>query len=85
MPKCAIEGIQLQHRMTTQEFIKKAEEVHGNKYDYSKVEYVNCNTPICIICPIHGEFWQKPHNHLTGSGCILCNESRCETKVRKIL
>ena len=84
-PKCAIEGIQLQYRMTTQEFIKKAEEVHGDKYDYSKVEYVNCNTPICIICPIHGEFWQKPHNHLTGSGCILCNESRCETKVRKIL
>ena len=41
-------------------FIEKAKKVHGDKYDYSKVEYVNAYTKACIICPIHGEFWQLP-------------------------
>lgn len=38
-------------------FIKKARDVHGDKYDYSKVEYVNNKTKVCIVCPEHGEFW----------------------------
>ena len=49
-----------------QNFIQKAREVHSNKYDYSKVEYENNRTPICIICPEHGEFWQTPSSHLRG-------------------
>ena len=44
-------------------------EKHGDKYDYSKVEYVNAHTEITIICKEHGEFRQKPHNHKTGSSC----------------
>ena len=59
--------------MTKEEFIKKARNVHGNKYDYSKVEYVNTVTPVTIICPEHGEFKQKPEYHLTGRGCTICN------------
>ena len=58
--------------MTTEDFIKKAKEIHGDKYDYSKVEYVNPKTNVCIICSKHGEFWQKPYNHLSGSGCPEC-------------
>ena len=46
--------------MDTEKFVKKAREVHGDKYDYSKVFYTNRNTEVCIICPKHGEFWQKP-------------------------
>ena len=42
--------------MNTEEFINKANKVHNGKYDYSKVEYVNAKTKICIICPEHGEF-----------------------------
>ena len=43
-------------------------------YDYSKVEYINAKTKICIICKIHGEFWQTPSNHLMGkNGCQECN------------
>lgn len=53
-------------------FTNKAREVHGNKYDYSKVEYVNCTTKICIICPTHGEFWQNPSGHLKGYDCFKC-------------
>lgn len=57
-------------KLTANEFIKQARNVHGDKYDYSKVEYVNSKTKICIICPIHGEFWQTPDNHLHGKGLI---------------
>ena len=59
---------------TTEEFIKKANEVHNNKYDYSKVDYVDSNTNITIKCPIHGEFLQSPRNHLTGYGCNKCSK-----------
>ena len=59
-------------KLTKEEFVKKAKNVHGDKYDYSKVEYVNVNTKICIICPIHGEFWQIPSNHFQGKGCPKC-------------
>ena len=59
-------------RLTKEEFIEKAIKVHGKKYDYSKVEYVNNHTKVCIICPVHGEFWQTPTNHLCGKGCCEC-------------
>lgn len=58
--------------MTKEEFIDRARETHGDKYDYSKVEYVNCKTKVCIICPEHGEFWQTPDNHYRGQDCPKC-------------
>lgn len=60
-------------KLTTEEFIKKARKVHGDKYDYSKVEYLYNKTEVCIICREHGEFWQKPKNHLGGYGCPICS------------
>ena len=62
--------------MTTEEFIQKAKAVHGDKYDYSKVEYVNYRTRLLIICPKHGEFWQRPDIHLQGKGCTKCGRER---------
>ena len=67
-PKCAKE----RQRLTTEEFIRRAKEVHGDKYDYSKTKYVNQTTKVCIICPKHGEFWQIPNGHLEGKGCSKC-------------
>jgi hypothetical protein len=63
-------------------FIKEANEVHENKYDYSKAIYVNNRTKIEIICPIqgHGSFWQLPDNHLKGCGCPMCL-NKCESYV----
>lgn len=72
-PKCGIESVQKSHISTAEEFINKAREVHGNKYDYSKINYVNSRTKVCIICPEHGEFWQKPNDHLMGKGCPKCS------------
>jgi hypothetical protein len=59
-------------KYTTSEFIQKAEEVHGKKYDYSKVDYDGMKTPVTIICPIHGDFPQRPESHLRGDGCRKC-------------
>lgn len=72
-------------KKTTDAFIKKAKEVHGDKYDYSKVEYVNRLTKIQIICPEHGEFMQTPNDHLDGCGCPVCRESKLERIVRLFL
>ena len=76
-PICAKE----RQRLTTEEFIRRAKEVHGDKYDYSKTEYVNQKTKVCIICPKHGEFWQLPYGHLEGKGCPKCvNNTKLTTE-----
>lgn len=59
-------------RYNTNEWIEKTTKVHGERYDYSKVEYVNNSTKICIICKEHGEFWQTPANHIKGKNCPKC-------------
>lgn len=73
-PKCGVALRAKKKTKTTEYFIEKAKQIHGDKYDYSKVEYVNAKTKVCIICPIHGEFWQKPCAHLSGKGCSLCRD-----------
>lgn len=70
--KCFRENQAKRYSLTTEQFIEKAKQVHGDKYDYSKVEYKNYSTKVCIICPEHGEFWQSPLNHLSGKGCVNC-------------
>ena len=60
-------------KITLDEFIKRAKEIHGDKYDYSKVVYKSLSEKVCIICPEHGEFWQLPDKHLRGSGCPKCS------------
>ena len=67
-PKCS--GTE---KLTAEEFIERSRDVHGDKYDYSKVEYVNTDTKVCIVCPVHGEFWQRPAKHLKGQGCPKCS------------
>ena len=71
-PICANENRGRRKRYTKDEFVEKSKEIHGDKYDYSKVEYKNVNTKVNIICPIHGEFEQIPMNHINGQGCPKC-------------
>ena len=75
----------MKKRLGTQEFIKRAKQIHGDKYDYSKVEYVTSETKVQIICPKHGEFFQTPNCHLSGHGCPICNESHLEKTMKNIL
>ena len=63
-------------KLTTDEFIEKAKKIHGDKYDYSLVEYINCRIKVEIICPKHGVFKQNPHSHLQNHGCPYCGESK---------
>ena len=80
-PKCSHQS----YRHTKETFIENAINVHGDKYDYSKIEYVNNSTKVCIICPIHGEFWQRPNSHIRGEGCPKCNESHLEAEMDLLL
>ena len=84
-PRCKAAKISNTNISSREEFIEKAIKVHGTKYDYSKVNYVNSATKVCIICPEHGEFWQTPNQHLRGNGCKLCRESHLEREMRVAL
>ncbi len=73
-------------RHSKNDFIEKAKLVHGDKYNYSKVKYVNDMTPVEIICPKHGSFYATPNNHVSkSSGCASCKESNGEKTLRSIL
>lgn len=73
------------NRLTTEEFINRAKEKHGDLYDYSKVEYKNSYTDVTIICKEHGEFNQTPINHLDGKGCPICGLNSSASNRRKTL
>lgn len=62
-------------KLTADEFINKALKVH-NGYNYSKVNYINGNTDVIILCNIHGEFKQRPYDHLFGKGCYKCGRQK---------
>jgi G:T-mismatch repair DNA endonuclease (very short patch repair protein) len=64
----------------TIQFIQNSVEIHGNKYDYSKVVYSKSSDKIPIICKIHGEFEQTPASHLQGNGCNYCGKLTSKQK-----
>jgi hypothetical protein len=66
--------------MSRRDFLQKAHEVHGDKYDYSKVEYKTARIPVSIICKTHGVFAQTPDNHLRGMGCLHCGRAQAAAK-----
>lgn len=70
--KCGIDSNISKLTKTNYEFIANAINVHADKYDYSKVEYINNKIPIIIICKIHGNFTQTPNDHRSGRGCKKC-------------
>ena len=61
------------NKVTNELFIEKARKIHGDKYDYSQIEYKTAQTKIKIICREHGEFIQMPLNHLKGNQCYRCS------------
>jgi hypothetical protein len=72
-------------RLGKDEFIRRAKAVHGDKYDYSKVDYISDRIEVTITCPKHGDFQQKPLKHMRGQGCSRCNESHLETEISEVL
>jgi hypothetical protein len=67
------------NQLTTETFNKKSKQLYGNKVDRNNVNYINNRTPVLFKCNInndHGEFWQRPDNHLSGRGCPKCGRDR---------
>ena len=75
-PKCG--GTQ---KLTNEEFIANANIVHNSFFSYDKCIYVNSNEKVTITCPIHGDFEQKPNNHLNGQGCLKCKLEGIKHKI----
>ena len=63
-------------KLTTNDFIKSCIERHGDRYDYSLVEYKNISSKVSIICKEHGIFIQNSKNHRDGQGCPKCYGNR---------
>lgn len=81
----APENIKLAIRKTTEQFIKEANIIHDNKFNYDKTDYISNQTKVIITCPEHGDFEQRPLSHLQGIGCSNCNESKGEKIIAKYL
>ena len=75
-PKCS----KNKQKITLEEFINRGNRIHNGKYDYKKSIFVDYITKLIIICPIHGEFSQKPHIHLIGAGCLKCANENSKIK-----
>jgi len=72
-------------KLDLQEVISRFKEVHGDKYDYSLVEYKNNYSPVDIICTKHGVFSQQPQYHANGSNCPKCASELTGYKCRLTL
>jgi len=69
---CYREGLSRKPRLTKNKVIRRFKEAHGNKYDYSRVQYGGQQKAVEIICSRHGSFFQKPEYHWKGAGCPAC-------------
>ncbi|MCK9477771.1 MAG: hypothetical protein M0R46_17800 [Candidatus Muirbacterium halophilum] len=81
--KCGILSANVKKSSTLKEFIKKSKEIHGDKYDYSLVDYKNNKKKVKIICDLHGIFEQSPYSHLIGQGCKKCGYNKTRKKSKE--
>lgn len=84
-PDCGELQCRINKKYTTEQFIKKSKDQHGEKYDYSKVDYIGCRDTVIIICPVHGEFEQVACHHIRANGCPECANSTGEGVIAEIL
>lgn len=83
-PKCSVERTHDNVRATTEDFIRKSKEKHGDRYDYSKAEYKSKKEKVTVICKEHGEFYPVASNHyINGSGCPRCGIEKAHKPFRK--
>jgi hypothetical protein len=80
--ECMKVQISIKNGMTHGEFINRSKEVHGDRYDYSKVQYTNQNEKVTFICKVHGEYLQRPSQHLRGDNCRKCTDIEWGNKAR---
>jgi len=84
--ECNINKFKNSRLYTKEDFIEKANIIHNNEYDYSKVVYKRSDIKVTITCHKHGDFEQRPQDHLNNSnGCPICRESKGEKQIRIFL
>ena len=71
--------------LTAKQFIDKSALLHKDKYDYDKVVYIKSSKPVIITCRIHGDFHQKPNNHISGQGCPSCGLPRVKITTEQFI
>ena len=81
-PSCGRERTIEHNFLTLDDFIKRARNVHGNRYDYSDSIYTSADSKMKIICEKHGKFLQTPHNHLKGTNCPSCGASVSKPEIK---
>ena len=79
--KCALARAYTTTTKTRNQFLIEANALHGDRYDYSNVNYINGDTKVEIICRVHGSFFQSGQSHVGGRGCRRCNIGK--SKVEK--
>lgn len=84
-PNCVSEKMSGLRRSTTKDFIENAKRIHKDAYDYSKVDYIDRNSPVAIICHKHGVFYQTPNTHLAGCCCPFCKQTKGEATIEDFL
>jgi len=72
-------------KITQKEFIDRANAVHKNAYSYCKCKYEGSKIKTCITCTIHGDFFQTPNCHLSGSGCKLCDTNKRKRTIKEFI
>jgi very-short-patch-repair endonuclease len=71
---CGKKKLSLRRMLPAEEFVRRARELHGKKYDYSKALYKGGRSPVYVICRRHGGWWQRAETHLNGAGCKACTK-----------
>lgn len=79
-PDCANARRSASLRQTREDFIEQAKAAHGDRYDYSKVVYINNYSEVTIVCPDHGPFKQVPSIHVRNHGCPDCGSNKLTTE-----
>ena len=82
-PKCNKK--QTNRKLGLNNFITKAREVHGDKYDYSRAVYKDMRSKIEVICPVHGSYFQRAQSHLLGHGCPLCKSDKQKERMKSVI
>ena len=75
-PKCGFLTLGSYRKIAFSDFVKRSKAAHGDKYDYSKTNYINTTTKVVVTCPKHGDFEQLPEKHMSGQGCRMCGFER---------
>ncbi|MDA7744856.1 hypothetical protein N8911_02030, partial [bacterium] len=82
-PKCGLISQGNKRKLSIEDFVSRSNKIHGDRYDYSNVDYVNNFTEIEIVCSVHGVFCQRPDFHIRGSGCPKCSIIEQHEKQKK--